>query len=161
MRLQSAGVLVYRSKSGMVEVLLAHPGGPFWTNRDEGAWTIPKGEFDDSELALDAARREFAEEIGMVVPPGDMMSLGSARQPNGKIIHAWAVKGDLDAGAARSNIFEMEWPPKSGETRQFPEIERAAWFGLDEAAVRLRKGQVPLLQNLARALGAPIGELDR
>jgi predicted NUDIX family NTP pyrophosphohydrolase len=144
----SAGVLVYRRRTRL-EVLLVHPGGPFWAKKDAGAWSIPKGEFGEGEDPLTAARRELAEETGLVVD-GELRPLGSVKQAGGKVVHAWALEGDLDADAIRSNTFSMEWPPRSGRMQQFPEVDRAAWFGIDEARVKLLKGQLPLLDALCQ-----------
>lgn len=142
---------MYRRTPEGLEVLLVHPGGPLWAGRDEGAWSIPKGLFGDEEDALDAARREFEEETGAVAP-GDVIALDPVRQPSGKIVHAWAGEGDFDPAALKSNTFTMEWPPKSGRRREFPEVDRAAWFSLGEAARRITKGQAPLLRQLEAAL---------
>ena len=151
MKRPSAGILLYRRSAGVLEVLLAHPGGPFWTRRDEGAWTIPKGEIGEGEEPFVAARREFMEETG--VDPGERGELlVPARQSGGKIVHAWAIEGDCDAGTIRSNEFTMEWPPRSGRMASFPEIDRAEWFALDEARRRILPGQAPLLDELERRL---------
>lgn len=152
---RSAGLLVYRVGPDRVEVLLVHPGGPYWARRDEGAWSIPKGEYAGSEEPLAAALREFREELGFDPPPGPAAFLDEVRQPSGKLVSAWAVRDDagLDAGAIRSNTFTMEWPPGSGRTGQFPEVDRAGWFGLDEAGRKLVSGQAPLLERLAALLG--------
>jgi predicted NUDIX family NTP pyrophosphohydrolase len=149
---RSAGILLYRHRAGGLEVLLVHPGGPFWRNRDEGAWSIPKGEFDDHEDALAAARREFAEETGTAID-GEFVALAPHRQRSGKTVHAWAVEGDLDAAAVRSNLFSMEWPPRSGMTAEFPEVDRAAWFTLPEARRKLLAGQLPFLDELEALAG--------
>ena len=145
---RSAGILLHRRREGRLEVLLVHPGGPFWKNRDEGAWTIPKGEYGDGEDALDAAKREFAEETGFPVE-GPFHELAPVRQASGKVVRAWAVEGDCDAAAIRSNTFSMEWPLRSGKTAEFPEVDRAAWFALDEARRRILPAQMPLLDELA------------
>jgi predicted NUDIX family NTP pyrophosphohydrolase len=137
-------------------VLLVHPGGPFWAKRDAGAWTIPKGEIGRAEDPLAAALREFEEETG-VRPKGDAIALPPRRQPGGKLVHAWAMRGDLDPAAVRSNTFEMEWPPRSGRRQAFPEVDRAAWFTLAEAREKILKGQAPLLGDLERAVGRPPG----
>jgi len=147
----SAGVLPYRMSGGTLEVLLVHPGGPFWAKKDRGAWSVPKGEVGPDEAPLDAALREFEEETGARAD-GDLMALSPVRQKGGKTVHAWAMHGDLDASAVRSNTFEMEWPPRSGRRQAFPEVDRAAWFALEEARVRILEGQVPLLDELARLL---------
>jgi predicted NUDIX family NTP pyrophosphohydrolase len=141
--------------------MLAHMGGPFWASRDQGAWSIPKGEYDPGEEALAAARREFVEEIGQGVPAGEELELGEVTQAGGKRIRAWALEGDIDVSRISSNTFEMEWPPRSGRRRRFPEIDRAGWFDLDAARGKLVKGQVPLIDLLAARLGLPAGgELD-
>ncbi len=137
-----------RTANGAVEVLLGHMGGPFWQRRQEGAWTIPKGEVEPGEEPLAVARREFHEELGKPVPPGDLVDLGEVRQAGGKVVRAWAVEGDLDAEAIVSNTFELEWPPKSGRIQSFPEIDRAAWFDLESARAVIVAGQRPLLDRL-------------
>jgi predicted NUDIX family NTP pyrophosphohydrolase len=146
----SAGLLVYRRR-GVVEVFLVHPGGPFWAGKDEGAWSIPKGEFPPGEDPLTAARREFREETGLTIA-GEFFPLTAVKQPGGKVIHAWAVEGDLDAGAVCSNTFTLEWPPHSGQRREFPEVDRAAWFPLVAAREKMVKGQVGFLEELRRLL---------
>lgn len=146
----SAGLLMYRKRQGHIEVFLIHPGGPFWKNKDEGAWSIPKGEFTD-ESPLDAARREFREETGFTTS-GDFRALTPVRQAGGKIVHAWIVEGDCDAGALRSNTFTVEWPPRSGRRQAFPEADRAAWYTLAEARVKILKSQRPLLDQLEQVL---------
>ena len=150
-RVQSAGVLLYRRVGEALEVLLVHPGGPFWARKDEGAWSIPKGEFDAPEPAADAARREFAEETGVTLN-GEFVALAPVRQPSGKIVHPFAVAGDLDPAAIASNTFELEWPPRSGRMQSFPEIDRAAWFTLDLARRKILKGQRPILDDFAARL---------
>jgi predicted NUDIX family NTP pyrophosphohydrolase len=144
---RSAGLLLYRESRGVPEVLLVHPGGPFWARKDDGAWSIPKGEFEGDEAPLAAARREFAEETGATVD-GDFIELSPVRLPSGKIVHAWAVRADFDPARLRSNTFTMEWPPKSGQLREFPEVDRAAWFTLDRARAKIHPGQRPLLDQL-------------
>jgi predicted NUDIX family NTP pyrophosphohydrolase len=151
----SAGILLFR-RTGPLEVLLAHPGGPFFARRDAGYWTIPKGEVDPGEALLDVARREFEEETGHAPPPGDPIELGSIVQKGGKVVHAWALEGDLDPAAAESNTFELEWPPRSGRHESFPEIDRVAWFGTDEARRRIKATQIPLIDRLEAALGSAI-----
>jgi predicted NUDIX family NTP pyrophosphohydrolase len=152
---RSAGLLLYRRR-GRLEVLLVHPGGPFWASRDAGAWSIPKGEFDPAvEEPADAARREFREETGHAAPTGDLTSLGTVRQKAGKVVHAFAAEGDLDPAEVVSNTFTTEWPPGSGRLRAFPEIDRAAWFVTAVARTRILEGQAPLLDRLAEAVGFP------
>lgn len=148
---------MYRRRGGRLEVFLVHPGGPFWARKDEGAWSIPKGEYADDEEPLAAARREFAEETGLAPPggPDDCVPLAPRRQPGGKRVHAWAVEGDCDPEAVRSNTFEMEWPPRSGKRRAFPEVDRAGWFDLPAARRKLGKGQRPLLDELEVRVGDP------
>ncbi len=145
---RSAGVLLFRRVGGEIEVLLAHPGGPFWKNKDDGAWSIPKGEYGDDEDPLAAAKREFAEETGFT-PSGDFVPLGEVRQPGGKVVTAWAVEGDFDPKLLRSNRFSMQWPPGSGKLPEFPEIDRAEWFALEIARRKILKGQAELLERLA------------
>jgi predicted NUDIX family NTP pyrophosphohydrolase len=151
----SAGLLLYRvSDDEVVEVLLAHPGGPFWARKDDGAWSIPKGEYDPSDDALAAARREFSEELGLDPPAGDLMFLGERRQASGKRVTVWAVASDLDVIDAVSNTFEIEWPKGSGTRRAFPEVDRVAWMPVSLARTKLLKGQVPFLDALMDALRA-------
>src|ERR1043166_8413535 len=143
---KSAGLLLYRENSrGRVEVLLVHPGGPFWRNKDEGAWTIPKGEFDDGEEPLAAAKREFEEETGAPPPPekadAQYISLKPIKQSNGKTVHAWAVRSDFDPAIIKSNVFEIEWPPRSGRTQGFPEVDRAQWFTPEVARQKIIPAQ--------------------
>jgi predicted NUDIX family NTP pyrophosphohydrolase len=146
--LQSAGLLVYRRRDAGIEVLLVHPGGPFWQKRDDAAWSIPKGEVGDSENGLDVARREFQEELGMPAPDGDVAELGSVRQAGGKTVRAWAIPGDLDVATITSNTFEIEWPPRSGRMQRFPEVDRAAWFPLEMARRKILPAQQALLDRL-------------
>jgi predicted NUDIX family NTP pyrophosphohydrolase len=147
---QSAGLLLYRRRDGRLEVLLGHLGGPYVTRRDAGAWSIPKGEYEADEAPFDAARREFAEELGVPAPvDGAPAHLGTIRQQNGKLVTAWAIEGDLDVSAVVSNTFEIEWPPRSGRRQSFPEIDRAEWFGLDAARTKMIRGQDALLDRLA------------
>ena len=143
----SAGILMYRRSGNAVEVLLVHPGGPFWRKRDLGAWSIPKGELDDGEDPEVAARREFEEELG-VKTDGPLQSLDQVRQRAGKIVHAYALEGDLDVGSIKCNEVSIEWPPRSGRTTTFPEIDRADWFDLDVARKKILEGQRPLLDRL-------------
>jgi predicted NUDIX family NTP pyrophosphohydrolase len=153
----SAGILLYRRRGGGVEVLLVHPGGPFWARRDAGAWSIPKGEYDAREDPLDAARREFAEELGVAPPEGPVDDLGEVRQKAGKRVRAWAVAGDIDADAVVSNTFELEWPPRSGRMIDVPEVDRAEWFSLEAAREKINPAQAELLDRLAHAVEAAAG----
>ncbi|MFZ0041607.1 MAG: NUDIX domain-containing protein [Solirubrobacteraceae bacterium] len=146
--------MLYRGEGSATEVLLVHPGGPIWARRDLGAWSIPKGEYLEGEEPLAAARREFEEELGSAPPAGEMRDLGEIRQKSGKRVHAWAIAGDLDATAAHSNTFAMQWPPRSGQMQEFPEVDRAEWFGLDEAREKLNPAQVALLDRLTEAVAA-------
>jgi predicted NUDIX family NTP pyrophosphohydrolase len=149
----SAGVLLYRRSPKSVEVLLVHPGGPFWARKDAGAWSIPKGQIDPDEDHRTAALREFAEETGCV-PPVDLVLLGDFRQASGKIVTAFAAEGDFDLAGFTSNSFTMEWPPRSGSMAEFPEADRAAWFDLATAAEKITSGQRPILDALAAMLAA-------
>ena len=151
-RSRSAGLLLWRRRAGRVEVLLGHMGGPYWARKDAGAWTIPKGEYDDAEDPFVAAGREFAEELGVPAPTGEATPLGEVVQPGGKHVIAWAVEGDLDPAVAVSNTFELEWPPRSGRRATFPELDRVAWWGLAEARTKILAGQRPLLDRLGAAL---------
>jgi predicted NUDIX family NTP pyrophosphohydrolase len=144
----SAGVLVYRTRDRVVEVLLAHPGGPFWARKDDGAWSIPKGEYADGDDPWAAAQREFGEELGLPVPAGPRVDFGPLKQPSGKVVAAFAVRGDLDVTDARSNTFELEWPKGSGRMREFPEVDRVAWFPVAQARTKLLKGQRAFLDQL-------------
>lgn len=152
-RKQSAGLLLFRERAGALEVLLVHPGGPFWVKKDIHAWSIPKGEFADEEDPLAAARREFEEEAGVAPPAGEFISLGSVRQPGGKKVHAWAVRGDFDPAALKCNTFTMEWPPRSGRQQAFPEVDQAAWLPIEVAEQKIHKGQGPFLARLREKLG--------
>ena len=143
----SAGILLYRRGRGGLEVFLVHPGGPFWAKKDLGAWSIPKGEPDEGEDLRDAAIREFSEETGFAID-GELRALRPLRQPGGKTVHAWAVEGDCDPAQLRSGMFSMEWPPRSGRQREFPEVDRGEWFTLDEARKRILAGQAPFLDEL-------------
>jgi predicted NUDIX family NTP pyrophosphohydrolase len=149
----SAGILLYRHGPDALEVLLAHPGGPFFARRDEGYWTIPKGEVEPGEELLAVALREFEEETGTAPPAGDPIPLGSITQKGGKAVHAWALEGELDPASAASNTFELEWPPGSGRRQAYPEIDRVAWFTLDEAKRKLKDTQVPLVDRLEAVRG--------
>jgi len=146
----SAGVLLYRSGGGIVEVLIAHPGGPFWARKDNGVWSIPKGEYTEGEDPWTAAQREFSEEIGLPVPAGPRIDFGPLKQPSGKVVTAFAVQGDLDVTEARSNTFELEWPKGSGTMREFPEVDRVSWFAVAQARTKLLKGQRAFLDRLMR-----------
>ncbi|HEY4740661.1 MAG TPA: NUDIX domain-containing protein [Candidatus Acidoferrales bacterium] len=150
-RISSAGLLMFRRRPSELEILLVHPGGPFWRKKDLGAWSIPKGEYMEGETALGAAKREFEEETG-IKPIGEFIPLDEIRQPSGKIITAWAFEGDCSPKEIRSNLFTMEWPPKSGKTQEFPEIDRAAWFSLEDARARILKGQLGFLDRLVARL---------
>jgi predicted NUDIX family NTP pyrophosphohydrolase len=150
----SAGILLYRRRYGMLEVFLVHPGGPYWKTKDLGAWSIPKGEYDAGEDALAAAKREFQEETGFVPAAGELNSLSEIKLSSGKVVTAWAVEGDCDADAIRSNMFSMEWPPKSGKMQEFPEDDRAAWFTLPEANERVHPAQREFLTRLAAIVNA-------
>ena len=147
----AAGILLYRQSPRGLEVLLAHPGGPLWARKDVGAWTIPKGQFGPEESALDAARREFEEEMGSPAR-GQFVELGSIRQPSGKIVHAFTAESDFDVKQVKSNQFTLEWPPRSGRTGQYPEVDRAEWFSIEEARKRILKGQEPFLDRLLALL---------
>ncbi len=149
----SAGILLYRRRGPGLEVLLGHPGGPIFTRRDEGVWSIPKGLVEAGEDLLSVAEREFFEETGQPAPAGPRLDLGSIVQRGGKTVHAWAVEGDLDPGSAKSNLFQMEWPPHSGRVGTFPEIDRVAWYSPADAARTVNPGQVPLIERLQAALG--------
>jgi predicted NUDIX family NTP pyrophosphohydrolase len=154
---RSAGLLLHRGAGERLEVLLVHPGGPYWAGRDDGAWSIPKGEIRPGDDALGTALREFAEELGVDPPDASAaVALGEVRQPGGKDVIAWAAEGDLDVAAVRSNTFTMEWPPRSGRTAEFPEVDRAAWFPIEAAHRKLLAGQLPLLDRLARDLDPKI-----
>lgn len=149
---RSAGILLYRGSGSALEVLLVHPGGPLWARRDDGAWSIPKGEYEPGEDPLAAARREFAEELGVEAPRGSPLALGEVRQKAGKLVSAFALAGELDPGAIVSNMFTLEWPPRSGRMREFPEVDRAEWFELAQARRRINPAQAELLERLAAAL---------
>ena len=144
---QSAGILLYRIRNKTLELFLVHPGGPFFANKDHGAWSIPKGEFENDEEPLAAAKREFKEETGMELS-GEFIQLAFIKQKSGKMVYAWAVEGDIDPEKIKSNNFEIEWPPKSGKMKTFPEIDKAAWFNLNEAIVKINSGQVTLIKEL-------------
>ena len=146
---RSAGILLYRRAANDLEVLLVHPGGPFWTRRDAGAWSIPKGEYEPEDDPLAAARREFEEELGSAPPGTEPLELGEVRQKSGKLVRAWALEGDLEATAALSNNFTVEWPPRSGQMREFPEVDRAEWFTLAAAREKINSAQAAFLDRLA------------
>ncbi|HEX2890326.1 NUDIX domain-containing protein [Vineibacter terrae] len=150
----TAGLLVFRRASGTLEVLLAHPGGPFWARKDDGAWSIPKGIPESGEAPFDTARREFIEETSLRAE-GDFIALDPVKQPGGKTVHAWAVECDLDIARFRSNTFKLEWPPRSGKVQDVPEIDRIAWFAAPQAAAKILKGQRPILDELLRRLNIP------
>lgn len=148
---RSAGILLYKRTRGGLRLLLVHPGGPFWRNKDLGAWSIPKGEYADGEDPLAAAQREFREELGDAVT-GEVLPLGEIRQAGGKLVTAFAVEGDFDVAALRSNTFELQWPPKSGRMQTFPEVDRAAWFAPDEAHAKVLAAQWPFIERLMERL---------
>jgi predicted NUDIX family NTP pyrophosphohydrolase len=150
---RSAGILLYRLTGDTPEVLLVHPGGPFWARKDLGVWSIPKGEYEEGEDPLACALRELEEETGTALPTSRLVDLGGVIQKSGKLVTAWAAEGDLDAGAVRSNTFTMEWPPRSGRTAEFPEIDRAEWFGVDAAREKLNPAQAEFLDRLVERLG--------
>ena len=150
----SAGLLLYRIiPGGVVEVLIAHPGGPFWARKDDAAWSVPKGEYQSDENPLHAAYREFEEEVGLAVPEGQAIFLGELRQPGGKRVSVWALEGDLDITHSSSNTFELEWPRGSGKIREFPEVDRVEWMTIGLAGRKLVRGQAPFLLSLLNALG--------
>jgi predicted NUDIX family NTP pyrophosphohydrolase len=148
MAARSAGILLHRRNAGALEVLLVHPGGPMWARRDAGAWSIPKGEYTEGEDPEFAARREFEEELGSSAPPGAADDLGEVRQKSGKVVHAWALEGDLDLERVSSNLVEIEWPPRSGKLIEIPEVDRAAWFPLELAREKINPAQAELLDRL-------------
>jgi predicted NUDIX family NTP pyrophosphohydrolase len=148
---QSAGLLLYRVRQAAPEVFLVHPGGPFWVKKDTGAWSIPKGEAEPDEDLLARARREFTEETGFAVD-GEFRPLAPVRQSGGKIVHAWAVEGDCDAAAIKSNTFDLEWPPRSGRVQAFPEVDHAQWFALAAAREKINRAQLGLIDELERLL---------
>jgi len=149
---RSAGLLIYRYREGTMEVFLVHPGGPFWKNKDEGSWMIPKGEIDEGEEALPAAQREFQEETGFEPPEPPYYPLPTIKQAGGKVVEAFAVEGDCNPEQMKSNTFDMEWPPKSGRQQAFPEVDRGAWYELPMAARKILKSQRPLLDALEKAI---------
>jgi predicted NUDIX family NTP pyrophosphohydrolase len=143
--------LLWRRRNGLIEVLLGHPGGPFFAKKDADAWSVLKGEFDPSEDPVAVARREFEEETGLAAPDGPLLELGQVRQRGGKVVTAWAIEGDLDPEAAVSNTFEMEWPPRSGKRQTFPEIDRVGWFDVPSARKKIKSAQIPFLDRLERS----------
>jgi len=151
MKKNSAGLLMCRRRGESLEVFLVHPGGPFWAKKDVGAWSIPKGEYEPPEDALEAARREFEEETGFA-PEGQFVPLSPRKQPGGKTVVAWAVQGDCDAATIRSNKFRMEWPPRSGRLQEFPEVDRAGWFSMEEAKRKILRGQAGFLEELEQVV---------
>lgn len=153
----SAAILLFRRGADGVEVFLVHPGGPFWAKKDLGAWSLPKGEYARQEDPLNAALREFEEETSFRLESGNLLPLGELKQPSGKIVTAWALEKDVDAALVKSNLFEMEWPPKSGQRQEFPEVDRAGWFPLAEAREKLLKGQAGFLDRLTETLGMQSG----
>jgi predicted NUDIX family NTP pyrophosphohydrolase len=152
---RSAGILLYRLTGEGPEVLLVHPGGPFWAKRDDGAWSIPKGEYGEDDDPLASALREFEEETGTPLEPGELVELGSVKQKSGKVVVAWAIRGNLDADAIHSNTFAMEWPPRSGRTAEFPEVDRAGWFDPPAARRKLVAAQGAFVDRLLEQLDAP------
>lgn len=159
MKKQSAGLLLYKVANDTIQVLLAHPGGPFWAKKDAGAWSIPKGEFEEGEEPLEAARREFSEELGSPAPKGECVYLGAIKQPSGKIVHAWALESEFNVHHLKSNTATIEWPPRSGKQVEVPEIDKAAWISLADAQVKIVRGQIPLLEALAGHMGQTITEV--
>lgn len=151
---RSAGLLVFRRTGGAVEVLIGHPGGPLWARRDDGAWSIPKGQYEPGETPEETARREYGEELGLPAPAGEWIDLGEARQASGKVVTIWAVEGDVDPAVIVPGTFEMEWPPRSGRRAEFPEIDRVAWVAPEAAQVKLSAGQRVFVDRLLAALGA-------
>ena len=150
---RSAGILLYRGRGAELRLLLVHPGGPFWAKKDLGAWSISKGEYEEGKDPLAVARREFEEELGAPAPAGDAIELGELVQPSRKVVAAYAIKGDFDPSRLKSNLFEMEWPPKSGRLQSFPEVDRAAWFTVEKACEKILPGQRPFIDRLLERLG--------
>ncbi len=147
MALHSGGILLFKYINGELNVMLVHPGGPFWTGKDNGSWSIPKGLFEGNELPLEAAKREFKEETGFEVD-GEFIELGELKQPSGKIVHVWGLEKDIDAAKIISNLFSMEWPKNSGNFKDYPEIDRAGWFDISQARKKILKGQAPFIDEL-------------
>jgi len=156
----SAGLLLHRRTATGIELLLVHPGGPFWAKKDDAAWSVPKGEYDPGEDPLDAARREFREELGVEPPEAEPVPLGEVRQSGAKRVTVWAIEGDFDVERLASNTFEMEWPPRSGKLQAFPEVDRAEWVGADVARTKLHKGQVPFVDRLLDVLDGGVGDSE-
>jgi len=154
---RSAGILMYRRQGPAIELLLVHPGGPFWQNKDRGAWSLPKGEYAAGEDPLAAAKREFTEELGSALPDRAFLDLGAIKQPGGKVITAFAIEGDFDPAALKSNSFALEWPPGSGRTQTFPEVDRAQWFSPAEACEKILPGQLGFITRLLETLGYESG----
>jgi predicted NUDIX family NTP pyrophosphohydrolase len=150
---QSAGILLYRGRGPALRLMLVHPGGPFWAKKDGGAWSIPKGEYEEGDDPLLVASREFEEELGSPAPAGDAIELGELVQPSRKVVTAFALEGDFDPSRLKSNLFEMEWPPKSGRLQSFPEVDRAEWFTVEEARDKILPGQRPFIDRLLERLG--------
>ena len=159
MSLQSAGILLFRFENGELEVMLVHPGGPFWVNRDTGSWSIPKGLIDEDETALDAAKREFREETGFEID-GECIALGKLKQPSGKTVHAWALEADIDETRSASNTFVMEWPKQSGRINEYPEIDKGAWFDLQQARKKIIAGQAGFIDRLVEKTGYVSGNKE-
>jgi|SRR5579871_110720 len=153
----AAGLLMYRRRGQALEIFLVHPGGPFWINKDLGSWGIPKGEYLDEEDPFDAAKREFQEETGFT-PKGEFVSLGELKQPSGKTVLVWAVEGDCDPSQLQSNTCMIEWPPRSGREMEIPEVDRGGWFSIEDARVRILKGQAPFLDRLLEKTGKSAGK---
>ena len=153
---RSAGILLYRLREGEPEVLLVHPGGPFWAKKDDGAWFLPKGELHENEEPLSAARREFAEELGSAPPEGELLELGTVKNKSGKLIYAWALAGDLDTASVRSNTVLIEWPPRSGKKREFPEVDQARFFRVPEAERKMHAAEQTFLERLLALLLASV-----
>jgi predicted NUDIX family NTP pyrophosphohydrolase len=151
---RSAGILLFRGKGAELRLLLVHPGGPFWAKKALGAWSIPKGEYQEGEDPLAVARREFEEELGSPAPAGEATELGELVQPSRKVVTAYAIEGNFDVGTLRSNLFEMEWPPKTGRLQSFPEVDRAQWFSVEKAREKILPGQSPIIDRLLERLAA-------
>ncbi|HLG91055.1 MAG TPA: NUDIX domain-containing protein [Candidatus Saccharimonadales bacterium] len=156
MKKQSAGLLVYRTKNGQLEVLIIHNGGPWFKNKDKGYWSIPKGEFSEKEDPKGTAKREFKEELSLDLPSGDWLDLGTVKQKSGKIVIAWAVEGDIDTSHIKSNTVKKEWPPRSGKIMEWPEVDKAEWFTLEKASEKINAAQIEFLKRLANRLGVSL-----